>query len=535
MNERQLPSFGLSGVLELLLRHKKKIVVCPLLAVLLGLATLVFWPRTYYSEAKLFLRVGRESVGMDPTATTGQTMGITSMDRKDEIKSAVDVLDSRNVAAKTVDRIGADVVLGRTGLGGSPRGVWADSLREPVDKLLELVKRLDPVSAREEAIVLVERQLSVHVERESNVISVWYEAKTPQLAQLVCNTLVQVYQEEHMRIYRNAESRPFFTEQRDRLRGELDEAQEAVRQAKDQVGIAGVDERRATLEAQFAAVELEKYSSLQQQATAKARVADLESQLAKIPERLVDSERRIPNQGADLLRDQLYALQMKAMDLEARLNENHPLVQAVREQLEDAQQVVAQQSEERLETTDAVNPIHRQLTLDLKRERSVLAGLDARLAELDKQKFVVRADLRALNQKELEIDQLQRQADLARGKFFQYAQNLEEARVDMALKADKISNISELQPATYAEKPVSPSRLLVALATAVLATAGTASLVLASEMLNDKLRTDAEVAEALGVPVLGTIPDGRKFQRAYRLRADGDDRRRAAEQPVLRS
>src|SRR5688500_7839770 len=33
-------------------------------------------PKTYRSEAKLFVRVGRESVTLDPTATTGQMISV---------------------------------------------------------------------------------------------------------------------------------------------------------------------------------------------------------------------------------------------------------------------------------------------------------------------------------------------------------------------------------------------------------------------------------------------------------------------------
>jgi uncharacterized protein involved in exopolysaccharide biosynthesis len=200
------------------------------------------------------------------------------------------------------------------------------------------------------------------------------------------------------------------------------------------------------------------------------------------------------------------------------------LVQAIKQQLEDAKQVVAKQSDQRFETTDSVNPIHRDLSLMLKQDRSVLAGLEARLAELQRQKESVAADLRTANEYDVKIDRLQRQADLARNKFFQYAQNLEEARMDQELENGRISNVSVLQAATFVEKPVSPNKAVVALGTLVVAIFGTASLVLASESLNDKLRNERDAQEALGVPVLGTIPDGRNFRRVFRTRTTTNGR-----------
>ena len=79
----------------------------------------VFAPRIYRSEACIFLRLGRESVGLDPTATTGQTLALQQADRKDEVKSAIEIMKSRSVIGQAVDKLGADVVLGRENHGFS--------------------------------------------------------------------------------------------------------------------------------------------------------------------------------------------------------------------------------------------------------------------------------------------------------------------------------------------------------------------------------------------------------------------------------
>ena len=174
------------------------------------------------------------------------------------------------------------------------------------------------------------------------------------------------------------------------------------------------------------------------------------------------------------------------MDLQSRYTAKHPKVQAVNDQLKDAQKVMSDQSEERTETTDDVNPIYRQLSLELKQERAVLAGLKARLAALDDQTHTIHADLRALNASELKIDQLSRDADLARDKFFQYAKNLEESRIDKELENSGINNMSVVLPASLNERPVSPSKPLVAIAALMLATAGTVVLVAGSEWVHSQ-------------------------------------------------
>ncbi len=412
MNNQPSQNLSRRDLCAVIFRHKKKVLFIPLAAILVGALVLLYFPRTYRSEAQVFLRLGRENIGLDPTATTGQTIVTQNSDRKDEVASVMDVIQSRGVIAKAVDQVGAEAVLS----DGAPRKSEANGLSQAVVVPLQVVsgwlKEIDPISDRERAIIKVEKSLRVLADRGSTLISMSCDAKTPQAAQSLCSAIVEVYQQEHMRIHRSEDSRPFFAEQHDRLRKQLDDSLEALRNVKNEKGLPSVEERRQTLEAQFSAVELARLNTQQQIAMSDARIVELERQLAEMPERLIDSKKNMPNSGADLLRQQLYNLQMKSMDMEARYSDAHPLVVAVNEQVQEAQRVLAQQTSERTETTDSINPIHRQLSLELKQIRSQYAGLKSTLVELNDQKESVLADLRALNDNELTIDQLSRQAEL---------------------------------------------------------------------------------------------------------------------------
>ena len=247
------------------------------------------------------------------------------------------------------------------------------------------------------------------------------------------------------------------------------------------MGFSSIEQRRTTLEAQYSAVELDRLSTDQQLATSQATIDDLQKQIANIPEREVAAKKTLPNQGADMLRNRFYDLQVKSMELGSRYNDSHPLQLAVNEQISEAQKVLAEQSDNRVETSDEINPIHRQLSLSMKQEMSVTAGLKARLKELEKQKASVLAELRAVNQHDLTIDRLTRETDLARDKYMQYARTMEEARIDAELQNGNVNNLSEAQLATLAEKPVTPSKMLTAAGTIALALGGTVGLVLLRE------------------------------------------------------
>lgn len=507
MNSRQHSVISPSDFWETVFRHKKKLLITPALILLAATAVILFAPRTYQSEAKLFLQIGRESIGLDPTATTGQTVSLQQNGRDAEIVSAMEVITSRGLISKVVDELGAEYVLRGGPAGEVKQENIFKKLTAPLGATLKMLKSIDPVSPREEAIIELEENLEVDSERDSTVIVVQYEADTPTGAQEILAKIVETYQQEHLRIHRNPESQQFFADQRTLLEKRLEEANRQVRDTKNRMGIASVEGRRDSLEQQIRSIEAETYTTEQNLATALASSSDLTRQINQMPERMIASKRSMPNEGADMLRDQLYALQMRQMDLKARYNDSHPLVVAISSQLDEAKKVVEDQSENRQETIDDVNPNRRQLSLQLQQQQSVVAGLEARLETLQDQSKLVLQDLRELNKYEMQLDELTRRVSLARSKFFKYAENFEQARIDQELESQEISSVSVAQDATYSEKPVSPSKALVGLGAILLAFGGTVTWVAASEQLNDRLRTDEEAEQHLGLPVFAAIPD----------------------------
>lgn len=517
MNQANSNETAKAGFWDTVFRHKKKIVLTPLIIFSLAAAIIFLFPRTYRSEAKLLLQVGRESVGLDPSATTGQTISLQQNGRDSEIKSAIEVLQSRGVISKVVADLTPEYVLRGGPAGEAVEATFMDkvisTVTQPLIAGVKMLKEIDHIEKDEEAIIELEDNLVVDAERDSAVIVVTYDTDSAEGAQAVLQKLVETYQEEHLRIHRNKDSQSFFTDQRDLLKKQLDVAQQKVRAAKNRMGLASIEGRRATLESQLKDIETGSYQTEQQLATSLARMTDLTKQVGALPERLLTSKTKLPNEGADLLRDQLYALQMRQMDLKARYNDDHPLILAISNQVEAAEKVMGDQDDVREETVDDVNPIHRQLSLELKQQTNSVAGYNARLETLLEQKQLLLSDLKQLNRNEVELDRLERDVSIASSKFFKYSENLEQARIDQALEDQKISSVSVAQEATFSRKPVSPSKVLVGLASIFLAFCGTLSWVIGKEQLDDRLRHPTDVEETLGVPVFATVPDSKVHGR----------------------
>ncbi len=297
-------TFG--SALQLLWRHKFKILLLPPVIIACGILAIIFLPRTYQSQAKLFLQVGKESVGIDPTATTGETISLSQSSREVEVNTAMDVLKSRNLAALVVDELGPEFILnGPPGEGGSkqPPAILG-ALKSAVGAAVETLRSIDPVTQRERAIIQLEKSLEIDAERESLVIALTYETDSAKGAQQILATLIDKYDDEYLRIHRNAASGDFFEGQLAILKKQLDDSVEQLNTARNDLGLASIQARRESLESQLQAIELSSYDSEQEHATALARVRELREQLAAMPERLVAMRKSVPNAGADLLRNE---------------------------------------------------------------------------------------------------------------------------------------------------------------------------------------------------------------------------------------
>src|SRR3989304_8232729 len=85
-----------------LFRHKWKVVLFFLAVMVTVTVGTLLTPKSYQSEAKIMVRLGRESVSLDPTATTGSVISV-GQSRENEVKSGLGILKSKDLVEKVVD------------------------------------------------------------------------------------------------------------------------------------------------------------------------------------------------------------------------------------------------------------------------------------------------------------------------------------------------------------------------------------------------------------------------------------------------
>ena len=519
-NSSQFPERSLRDFYYILFRHKWKVILFFLAVVATVTVGTLLSTEIFKAEAKLMIRIGRENVSLDPTATTGQVISI-GQSRDSEINSELEILKSRELAGKVVDALGSKSFLENPDESildpAASRGPAQERLRELrrifgglANKLQEFLIAADivtPLSDREKALIHLAKNLEIETQKNSNILFLSYEAPSAQFAQTVLGKLIDFFNDKHLVIHRTAGSYEFFNRQADQLRSQVAGVEEKLKNLKSKTGVSSLEEQKKILMNRIGALQTEGESNEAALAISRAKVKDLNEKLASISPTVVTQETKgSGNYGADLMRSRLYELQIREQDLLSRYAETSRPVLEIRRQIAEAQALLAKEEPTRTQVTTGINTTHQQLNLDLIKEMGNLSSLEAKSRVLKTQQEAARAELTDLNNTEVKMVNLQRELSLLDVKYRKYSDNLEQARIDQAMETNKISNISVVQAATASLKPVRPRKALNLALGLFLGIFGGLGLAFFSEYLDHSLRTPQDVEEKLDLQVLASIP-----------------------------
>ena len=240
MND-QISFFDLLGALW----RRKITLICTFAAMMLLTVMACLAARSkFQSQAKLFVRVGRESIGLDPTATiTGQVMGV-NVERETEINSVAELVRSRNVLEAAVDRIGVEKVLQAPEPGPmTPITNAIAKTKAAIKGMLEAgEENLDQATLdREEAIEILAESTTVSVPKASSVVTVSAQAYSPAIAQLIAATVTDAYLDAHAKSSRPDGSIEFFSSQTAALKEKVSNLRSDLATRRVEDGIVSLD------------------------------------------------------------------------------------------------------------------------------------------------------------------------------------------------------------------------------------------------------------------------------------------------------
>lgn len=528
-NPGRLQRTSLRDTLYIVFTHKTKMLVFMFLLFGAVVIKTLLGSSMYRSEARLLVRLGRETVSLDPTATIGE---IAQINRTYdwEVNSELEILKSREIAERVVDRVGTAAFLddapkprssGKTDTAAArltseilaALDEMAGRLKEVPRNVARHLGLMQPLTARDKAIEGVIENIEIEALQNTNVISLAYDQKDPELARDILDVFIQTYLEKHLMVYSASHSQQFFEQQVASLQDKLRQSERELQSLKDETGVSSLDEQRLATVNKIGTMELAIAETDGDLSSSLARVADIEKALAGIPETVVTEEvTGFSDYAADLMRSRLYDLQLQERDLEVKYPNGNRMLEMVREQVREGLAMLEKERSkpDRTEKRTGLNNARQQIQIELFREQANVAAMRSKLDNLHQAVAQARDSLRLLNDAEIRTVRLERDISLLTDSYNRYSTKLEEARIDQALKGERISNISIVQAATLPVVPMGPGRLLRLGLGLLLALAGGVGFAFFCEYLDHSIKTPEDVQEKLQLPTLASIPRTRR-------------------------
>ena len=517
MSNQTSDELSLGEIVSVVLRHKKKVLLFACVVVVCATTLAVILPAKFGSESKVLMLIGRESVTLDPVASTGKVININTT-REIEMKTVRDLMKSREVLAKVVEELGADAVLQPP----ADPGVYDHATKLITESKLALKNRVKrwlgaeppaagepggPAGPDEQAILALQESISISGSKESSVISIAAEARSPEMAQALASAVVDAYIREHARLHTTSGSEEFFREQKQLIENQLQEKRSRMSDLKTEMGIGSVEAEFLRLEEEKSGIATLRQTLTRDLAGTTARCVALQEAI-DAEEEVIITERSegMSNEATAGIRQQLYALEVEERKAAQLFTPNHPRLVTLREQLADLREQFAQESADRTEVKFGLNVSREALALELEQQQSQLAQLKAQLEVVERQWESVLASLQGLNEKSSELEQLDQDIAFLARSYDTYSDSLEQSRIGSSLNSQLISNINIAQPASLVTEPIGPKRTLILAGGLLLAILGAFPLAFLMEYLDGRLQSAAEVEAIAGIPVLATIP-----------------------------
>lgn len=435
-------------LIDLVKRYRVPMAGTLLVGLCLTVVYLAVAPREFGSEAKIFVRIGRESVALDPTATTGQYVAQADA-RSSEVFAVEELLKSRLVSERLVDEFGPAVILERDPdartLG--QRLSWLDGAN---------LNPLRVYSVRDKAIDAFERSLRVTSGTKTSIVSLSYRCGDPDLARKILDALLRLASEEHLRVHRTKGSQEFFVKQSSLLGEHLEDLENQLRTLKNDTGISSLATQRELKLQLIGSLDADLIRARSEEHGIRAELACRQQQLQDAPEMSVAEETTGQPQSTDQsLRQRLYDMEIREQELSAQYAQQHPLRVELRKQIDGVRHLF-HEAIAPVQVKRAINPAHQAAQLTVDEREAQLTAVSARVQSLEGKVAALRTEMKQLNDTEVAINRLEREIDLARTNWRNYAGNLEEARITQQLEEAKISSLNVMQPPTFSETPISP-------------------------------------------------------------------------------
>jgi len=352
-------------------------------------------------------------------------------------------------------------------------------------------------------------RIDVSPEGNARVAEVRVRARRPELSARLANRLVAEYLALDREINQESagQAAAFVREQLEQVEKRLGEAEEALRDFKEESGAVALDSQTEEMVRRFAEVEAAYQSALSERASSEARIGQVREQLTGVDPSVVASLTVAPSPEAKLLRETLTQLETQRADLLQDYLPTSRAVRAIDEQIEDAKDRLAALSRQEADTIiserrETLNPIHQSLLEDLGGLQGSLLSAQVRSRLLGDVVRRQQTQLARLPQKQFTLANLTRDVQTYARLFTLLTAKHQELQIT---QQSELPTARQLDVAEANPERVSPRWLLNLVLAAMLGAVLAVLAALTRDHLDERVKSDGDVAHALGAPVVGHV------------------------------
>jgi capsular exopolysaccharide synthesis family protein len=406
------------------------------------------------------------------------------------LQTQVNVLNSENLAWRTVQQLGMGQKAGFAAVGGGGERPAAGSETAAQNGLIQAFRG----------------HLRVQLMRDSRMIEVTFDSTDPQFAARAANTLVNNYAEYnfHQKYDATRQASGWMEQQLDELKAKVEKSQQAMVDYERQNVIVNIGDKESVVEQRLAALS-QDLTTAQSERMQKESLFDLVGSN--------QSEAALTTQNELLQRlDEKYAdLREQYVDALGQYGPNFPKVKRLHDQLNEVQSIIER------ERKRVVVRIRNDYMAALGRERLLSAAVAQEKAEVGR-----------LNQLLIQHNMLKREFDTNEQLYESLLQHLKDATVSAGLRA---TNIHLVDSALIPTAPVRPRKmhniaigLLVGLVLGV-------TLAFLQEGLDTSVKSAEDLERLIAAPSLAVIPLARSSWR--RMGGDGSQPQNGAVESIV--
>jgi uncharacterized protein involved in exopolysaccharide biosynthesis len=479
MNSENEAQATLRDLLNVIFKHKVKIITIFITVVVTVTVGSFLMPPVYEASSNILVKFGRENVYMPTSPAAGGNLPVLfDSSREERINSEVEILKGRSLIKKVLNDMGV-------------KNIYPDIDKKPLIPRPSS-KELSPL---EKATLIFEKKLTVEGVRKSNIIGIAFQHGDPEIAPQVVNKLIDAFLEHHLVVYKQSKQYSFFDDQVKLLEKKLKESERVLEVFLKQNTISSLQEQKTLLLNQISDLEVELVKTRSEISENKGMMQALKGHPSvDLAEVKMGEETDLNPYAISAIRNRLTELKLKEEELRAKYTEQSVFVINNRKEIKKAQELLA--NEEKVYHDKAITTIGHNLNALKSKGESQKDHLENYQQELAR-----------INSVELRLKELERQVTLNEENYQLYVKHMEEARISDAMDNHKIANISVVEPALPPIKPVKPKKILNIILSIILGSVAGLGVAFSSEYFSHGFNNSEDVEKHLGLKVLASIPE----------------------------